>query len=134
MKRKKTPRQKLKKKLELAVKTYVKERDKFTCQFCDKVVSGSNCHASHIIPVSADGRMAFDPDNLKVLCYHCHMNFWHKNPLEATDKFTKKFPGRYEKLQEKHLSNQKKGTIQMEELEERLNQINQMNEYLITNN
>ena len=28
--------------------------------------------------------MTFDEDNVKLLCYHCHLNWWHKHPLEAS--------------------------------------------------
>ena len=92
---------KLKKKLMLLVKEYVKKRDNKTCQWCLKEVEGSNCHVSHVVPVSQGNALAFDPLNMKVLCYHCHLNKWHKRPLEATEWFISKFPDRYEYL-EKH--------------------------------
>ena len=85
---------KLKKELMALVKALIKIRDDFTCQKCGAKVSGSNCHASHVIPVSAGNALAFDPINLKTLCLHCHMNWWHKNPLEASAWFEKKFPER----------------------------------------
>lgn len=90
---------KLKKKLMELVKAYVKERDNYTCQKCGKQVEGSNCQASHVIPVSHGKRLAFDPLNMKVLCYHDHLNWWHKNPLEAAKWFQKKFPRRYAYLE-----------------------------------
>jgi 5-methylcytosine-specific restriction endonuclease McrA len=90
---------KLKKKLMTLVKNRVKLRDGFTCQHCDKMVEGSNCQASHVIPVSAGNALAFDEQNLKVLCYHCHLNWWHKNPVESGDWFKNKFPDRWEYLQ-----------------------------------
>lgn len=89
---------KLKKKLDILVKELVKKRDKNTCQKCGKFVTGSDCHGSHVIPVSAGNQFRFDPLNLKVLCYHCHLNWWHKNPIEATAWFREKFPDRYEYL------------------------------------
>lgn len=89
---------KLKKKLEILVKDFVKIRDKNTCQHCGKYVEGSDCHGSHVIPVSQGNQFRFDPLNLKVLCYHCHLNWWHKNPIEATAWFREKFPDRYEYL------------------------------------
>lgn len=88
----------LKKKLETLVKDFVKIRDKNTCQKCGKIVEGADCHGSHVIPVSAGNQFRFDPINLKVLCYHCHLNWWHKNPIEATAWFREKFPDRYEYL------------------------------------
>lgn len=88
----------LKQKLDYLVKEIVKKRDKNTCQKCGKYVTGSDCHGSHVIPVSAGNQFRFDPLNLKVLCYHCHLNWWHKNPIEATAWFREKFPERYEYL------------------------------------
>jgi 5-methylcytosine-specific restriction endonuclease McrA len=91
----------LKKKLSKLVKDYVKKRDNYTCQKCDKKVSGTNCHASHVIPVSSGNVLAFDPLNMKVLCYHHHINWWHKNPIESGEWFKKKFPERWEYLNKK---------------------------------
>ena len=89
---------KLKKELMILVKTAIKIRDNYTCQYCGLKVEGSNCHASHVIPVSAGNRLAFDPLNLKVLCYHHHINWFHKNPLESGEWFRTKFPERWEYL------------------------------------
>lgn len=86
-------------KLDKLVDNYVKERDNFTCQHCCKRVSGSDCHASHVIPVSAGLHWAYDVQNLKVLCFHCHINWWHKNPTEAGQWFRDKFPDRWSYLE-----------------------------------
>jgi len=51
-----------------------------------------------VIPVSAGGAFRFDPLNMKVLCYHCHLNVWHKDPIGAQKWFSEKFPKRYEYL------------------------------------
>lgn len=91
-----------KKRLEKLVKDYVKVRDNYTCQKCGEVVSGSNCHASHVIPVSRSGYLQFEPLNMKVLCYHHHINWWHKHPIDAGQWYTDKFPDRWEYLQELH--------------------------------
>jgi 5-methylcytosine-specific restriction endonuclease McrA len=99
----KSVRVKLRKNLDKLVKDYVKNRDRFTCQKCGEVVSGSNCHASHVIPVSAGMALAYDPINLKVLCYHHHINWWHKNPMESAAWFAQKFPDRWEYLQKKKM-------------------------------
>jgi len=91
------------KKLEKLVKDYVKRRDEYTCQKCGKVVEGSNCHASHVIPVSRSGYLQFDPMNMKVMCYHDHINWWHKHPVEAGKWYTDTFPERWEYLQALHI-------------------------------
>jgi 5-methylcytosine-specific restriction endonuclease McrA len=85
---------KLKKKLMLLVKRRIHIRDNDTCQMCGKIVEGSNCQVSHVIPVSAGNALAFDETNMKILCYHCHLNIWHKHPLKARDWFVNKFPER----------------------------------------
>lgn len=82
------------------IKAHVKRRDKYTCQRCGKLVEGSNCHVSHIVPVSHGNALSFDPINMIVLDFHCHINWWHKNPLEAGDWFKAKFPDRYKYLLE----------------------------------
>lgn len=27
--------------------------------------------------------MEFEPENVKALCFSCHLVWWHKNPIEA---------------------------------------------------
>lgn len=93
----------LKKKLEKLVKDYVKKRDNYTCQRCGLVLEGVNCHASHVIPVSRSGYLQFDPMNMKVLCYHDHINWWHKHPIEAGKWYTDTFPERWEYLSKLHI-------------------------------
>lgn len=44
---------------------------------------------------------------MKVLCYHHHIGWWHKNPLEAGDWFKATFPDRWDYLQ------RNKGMIQL---------------------
>ena len=96
---------KIKKEVETLAKKCAKKRDNYTCQRCDKEVKGMNAHGSHVIPVSGSQLLRFDLKNIKCLCYHCHMQWWHKNPLDAYEWFKKKFPSRYKYLQKKkHLS------------------------------
>ena len=116
---KRSDKKKLKDKLDKLVKDIVKIRDNNTCQHCNKYVEGVNCHGSHVIPVSRDGRLAFDDLNIKVLCYHCHMNWWHKHPIEAGEWFTSKFPERWEYLQNKYQNNARGGSISMDWYQER---------------
>lgn len=94
---------KLKAKLEPLVKEYVKRRDNYTCLKCGRVVSGSNCHASHIFSVGAYPNLKFDPDNMKVLCYHCHLNWWHKNPLESGEWFRHNYADWFQRLELKKM-------------------------------
>lgn len=106
------------KKLVAKAKACVKQRDKYTCQYCGKEVEGSNCHASHILNVGTHKNMELDPSNMKVLCYHHHMNWWHKDILHATKWFQEKFPVRYEYVMRMSKLDFKITTVQMAELHE----------------
>lgn len=118
--RKKTRRRKLKDKLEKLVKDFVRNRDDFTCQRCHRRVEGTNCHASHVIPVSLDGRLDFDAQNLKVLCFHHHINWWHKHPTESGPWFIENFPERWEYLQGRLRVHAGLGTIHLNWFEDRI--------------
>jgi 5-methylcytosine-specific restriction endonuclease McrA len=100
MKIKRLNRSKIIKKLVDIAKTQAKIRDNYTCQKCGKKVEGSNAHGSHVIPVSAGNKLKWDIQNIKTLCYHCHINWWHKNPIESGEWFKAKFPKRWKYLEE----------------------------------
>lgn len=100
-------------------KLIAKERDKYTCQHCWKTSKQTAIHASHVINEARDHRLASDPENIKALCYNCHINWWHKNPIEAGQRFIEKRPWRYEKLQEKHIEYMKLGSISISWMIER---------------
>ena len=102
----KSDKAKLKLKCDKLAKEIVKLRDDYTCQHCGMRVEGGNCQASHVIPVSYGHRFAYDTRNMKVLCMHCHLHWWHKNPIEAAEWYKKKFPANY-----KYLEKRKKETI-----------------------
>jgi len=118
MKKKKTDRAKLKIRLEKMAKDIVRARDDNICTKCKKFVEGSNRHCSHIIPESADHRLALEPHNMIIMCFHCHINWWHKNPIEASEWALKLFPTLVLKLRQEHLENSSKGPIKLSELEE----------------
>lgn len=114
---KKLDKKLIKKKLMIRAKQVVYARDGNKCKKCWTYCTGSNRHASHIIPVSWSWRLALYPINMKVLCYHCHINRWHKNPLEAWERFSKTFPERKKQLLELK-DNIPMGSITLTELEE----------------
>lgn len=93
-------KKKLRIKLWKLCQEYIRKRDNNTCCHCNKEVSGSNSHTSHIIPKSHGNILRYDPNNLKLLCYHCHINWWHLNPVEAGKWFCDKYPERWEYLQQ----------------------------------
>lgn len=98
-KTKKVSVSKLKATLLKLVKSYIHIRDNDTCQKCGKQVEGSNCQVSHVIPVSHGNALAFDPMNMKIMCHHDHLSWWHKNPLEASAWFKIAFPKRWKYLE-----------------------------------
>ena len=95
----KTPRRKLIDKLDEICRLKVKERDKGICQHCGKKVSGCDAHCSHVIPKSRGYVLRWDLLNLKLLCFHCHINWFHKSPLESGKWFKNKFPERWEHIE-----------------------------------
>jgi 5-methylcytosine-specific restriction endonuclease McrA len=86
-------------------KTIAKIRDLYICQWCWKDCNSnkSDCHWSHIINEARDHRLATNEYNIKALCYHCHLNLWHKDPNLASEWFNNKFPWRYEELNNLHI-------------------------------
>lgn len=99
VRKKKTNRAKLMARLDVLSKQLVKQRDGNNCVHCGKWVEGSNRQASHVIPVSAGSGLKWDVQNMKVLCMHCHLQWWHKNPIEAGEWFKEKYPERWAYLQ-----------------------------------
>lgn len=100
MKKKKTQRKKLIEKLEKTIREYILLRDKNRCVWCGKSVSGCNAHVSHVIPRSKGNRLKYVELNLKLLCFHCHLNKWHKDPLEGAEWFKSTYPKINDFLQE----------------------------------
>ena len=86
------------KKLLEKAKRCIKERDRYTCQYCGKECVGSDCHASHVENVGAHKNMELDPSNLKVLCSYHHLHWWHKDVRDSSKWFNEKFPKRADYL------------------------------------
>ena len=106
------------KKLSAKAKACIKQRDNYTCQHCGKECSGSDCHASHVLNVGTHKNMEFDPSNMKVLCSYCHLHWWHKDVLHATEWYKSKFPERYDYLMKASLQKWKIPTPTLAELHE----------------
>ena len=124
--RQKTPRQRIKEKVLSLAKQVAKERDNRVCQKCHKRnLRGHDCHGSHVIPVSRDGRLASEPLNIKVLCFKCH-TWWHEHPIDSGEWFRQRFPDRVEYLESQHVLNNSLGTIPMAWFENRLAELQEM--------
>ncbi|KKK89771.1 hypothetical protein LCGC14_2729740 [marine sediment metagenome] len=92
----KTPLQKLHDKCWAMAKKVVYLRDHGQCQHCFKRVEGINAHTSHVLPKGTHGALRYLLLNLKLLCFYCHRNWWHYNPVEAGEWFRQAFPDRWE--------------------------------------
>jgi hypothetical protein len=91
MARRKTPRQRLVKKLDDKIRVLVKKRDKNRCVYCNKYITGVSAHISHV-----KGRrlksLRWDMNNVKLLCQRHHIYWWHREPMEAWQWFQEKYP------------------------------------------
>lgn len=94
---------KIKEETEDLAKLLAKKLAGWKCEKCENgiIISGSNCHGSHIIPVSHGNALRFDPMNILCLCYFHHLSWWHKNPVEAGEWFNAKFPDRKKYIDER---------------------------------
>lgn len=57
-------------------------RDNNCCLRCGKT---DRLCASHIYPKGKYRKLEFNPENVKTLCFSCHIMWWHKHPLEASE-------------------------------------------------
>ena len=111
------------KKLDKLAMEAVLKRDKNRCQKCGKYVEKQNAHISHVVPKSKGYALRWDLKNLKVLCFHCHINWWHKNPMEAWEWFRIKFPERAGYL-DRHKNDMIPGHERDEFIESKLKELN----------
>lgn len=95
----KTKRRKLIEKLDKVCREIILIRDENLCQYCHTWVEGCNAHSSHVKGKKLYGSLRHDLLNLKILCMHHHLQWWHKEPLEAAAWFNETFPARAEYLE-----------------------------------
>jgi 5-methylcytosine-specific restriction endonuclease McrA len=69
-----------KKEIKSLIKQYIILRDSEKCRRCGTT---ENLAASHIYSVGQHKKLEFDIDNIILLCYKCHIHFWHKEPIAA---------------------------------------------------
>ena len=92
---------KLNKELWSMVSNWIKNRDGNQCWRCKKIHENKSAiHCSHILPKGEYPNYALMSWNLKTLCMHCHLHWWHKNPLEASAWLQQKYPEQYKKSME----------------------------------
>lgn len=59
------------------IREYVFLRDGEACLYCHR--SDSTLAISHIYNVGSHKNMEFEVDNVKPLCYQCHIHWWHRD-------------------------------------------------------
>jgi len=67
--------------------------------FCEKCGKEEGLQCCHIIP-RTNMTLRWDIFNAISMCMRCHLFWQHKNPLEFTEWFEKKYPARYLYLME----------------------------------
>lgn len=82
---------------------------------------GGNLQTSHILPKGQYKNLQWEPLNCLPMCYRHHLNWWHKNPIEAKDWFADTFPARYVWLQEH--KNEVRRTRNIQEVVDELKQM-----------
>lgn len=120
MRKQKTPRQKIIKKLDAITTKLVMHRDNRTCVKCGK--KDLQLNTSHVV-----GRtllhLRWNLNNVMCLCFYCHLRWWHEKPLEAADWFRETFPERNKYLEEHKIGVIKYTTQELEDMYQSLNQI-----------
>jgi 5-methylcytosine-specific restriction endonuclease McrA len=49
-------------------------------------------NVSHIKPKGKYPKLRHDLENIIILCWRCHIHWWHKEPLEAAEWIAKELP------------------------------------------
>ena len=91
------------------------------CQRCGR--GGSGLHASHVMNKGRWFNLEFDLLNLKLLCYKCHINWWHKEPKEPSDWYIGKWPHRWEYLMDKRDDTTRPDVDELLEIEQGLKEV-----------
>ena len=114
----KSKRKKVEDKIWSVVREIVYIRDKSICQMCGKYQE-KGLHGSHVFGRGAyrDPYIKWEPLNVKLLCYYCHMK-WASSPVESGKWFADKFPERLEYLEQLIIDRKFTGTVSLVDLEE----------------
>jgi 5-methylcytosine-specific restriction endonuclease McrA len=94
-----TPRKKISDKLKKITREIVRQQFHNKCAKCGKHIEGVDSQKAHIKSVGAYPHLQFDLQNMILLCYHCHIGWWHHEPTEAGAWFKKEFQDRFKYLE-----------------------------------
>lgn len=86
------------------------KRDGYKCAVCDATKNKKGkrivLHLSHLFPRSLYRFLTYDIDNVVMMCYKCHLKFWHISPIDAYKWYIKHVPYARRKRLEKKAYNQ----------------------------
>lgn len=85
-------------KLDDLARIAVRLRENMVCEKCGRKCTNRDAQSSHVLPKSTHPMLRFELLNIQLLCYHCHMFWWHKDIIAAYEWFKKKFPVSYKQL------------------------------------
>lgn len=103
----------LDKMLDIAIRLASRARDRNQCVWCG---SRLKLNTAHVIPKRNKHALRWDMLNVMQLCYRCHLERWHKDPLEAAAWFRSEYPDRAGYLEarrgmDKHFTVQEKHNL-----------------------
>lgn len=116
----KTPRQKIKAKLDKLFTQTVMFRDQRTCQWCGK--TQAQMQTSHIIG-RTNLHLRWNLNNAMCLCAYCHLRKWHAKPLESSKWFQDKYPDRFHYLETENQKTVKYSTSDLEDIYQAMKQV-----------
>lgn len=99
-KKKTSKKKRLDRDITALVRNHVIKRDKGLCQKCGKKPVGRDLQLSHVKSKGAYKHLNYDVTNVKIMCYQCHIQWWHKEPSDAWEWFQREFPYRADYLTE----------------------------------
>lgn len=118
MRKKKTPRKLISKKLSDITREIVRLQFDNKCAKCNKTCFGVNSQKAHIKSVGAYPHLQFDLNNMILLDYNHHIGWWHHEPTEAGLWFKETFPERYKYLERAKLTRTHHSVSDLEEMYE----------------
>lgn len=99
--KKKTARQKIKDKLDKQFACVIRKRDKNVCQHCGVCKEDNRAmHVAHVVPKSRGLVFHWDKENALCLCFYCHLQWAHKDPLDFSRWFRRKYARRARYLED----------------------------------
>ena len=81
--KKRSDRGRLVTEIDTLFRAYILRNRPQVCQWCNRPAEGRNLHVAHVLPKGSHPKLRWCEENVLLLCYHCHLHRWHKDPLKA---------------------------------------------------